>query len=151
MIEIQYEAEVHCTAEKVFDVILDLRGYDRWLAASKGYGGITDISSDPVTLGTTYVEPGRKGVRHGTITEFEPPMKVVFHQPMTMKPRFLGIIDIRVRYTLTPAAASTHVRRLSTPTIPWQLKLAQPLILREFRVENERTLLALKAFADSLS
>src|ERR1039458_4949109 len=98
MIEIQYEAEVHCTAEKVFDVILDLRGYDRWLAASKGYGGITDISSDPVTLGTIYVEPGRKGVRHGTITEFEPPMKVVFHQPMTMKPRFLGIIDIRVRY-----------------------------------------------------
>jgi uncharacterized protein YndB with AHSA1/START domain len=151
MIEIQYEAEVHCTAEKVFDVILDLRGYDRWLAASKGYGGITDISSDPVTLGTTYVEPGRKGVRHGTITEFEPPTKVVFHQPMTMKPRFLGIIDIRVRYTLTPAAASTHVRRLSTPTIPWPLKLAQPLILREFRVENERTLLALKAFADSLS
>jgi hypothetical protein len=70
---------------------------------------------------------------------------------MTMKPRFLGIIDIRVRYTLTRAVASTHVRRLYTPTIPWPLKLVQPLILREMRVENERTLLALKAFADSLS
>jgi uncharacterized protein YndB with AHSA1/START domain len=151
MIGIQYEADVHCTAEELFDVILDLRGYDRWLAASNGYRGITDISSDPVTLGTTYVEPGRKGVRHGTITELEPPTKIVFHQPMIMTPRFLGIVDIRVHYTLTPTAASTHVRRLSTPTIPWPLKPAQPVILRELRFENERTLLALKAFADSLS
>jgi hypothetical protein len=70
---------------------------------------------------------------------------------MTMKPRFLGIIDIRVAYTLTPAVDSTHVRRLSTLTIPWQLKLAQPLILRDARAENERTLHALKTFADSLS
>jgi uncharacterized protein YndB with AHSA1/START domain len=151
MIEIQYEAEVHCTVEKLFDVIVDFRGYDRWLARSKGYPGITDISSDPVTLGTTYVEPGPRGVRHGTITELEPPTHVAFHHPMTMKPRLLGTIDIYVHYTLTPQATSTHVRRLSTPTIPWRLKLAQPLILREFRIENERTLLALKAFADSLS
>jgi hypothetical protein len=43
------------------------------------------------------------------------------------------------------------VRRLSTPTNPWQLKLAQPSILRKFRVQNERTVLALKAFVDCLS
>jgi uncharacterized protein YndB with AHSA1/START domain len=148
MIEIQFETEVHATAEKVFDAIIDLSGYRRWLPASKVYLGITDISTDPATLGTTYVESCPQGVRHGTITEFEPPTHVVFHQPMTMKPRFLGIIDIRLRYTLTPAAGSTHVRRLSTPTIPWQLKLAQPLILRDTRDENERTLLALKTFAE---
>ena len=112
MTEIQYETEVHCTAEKIFDVIVDLRGYDRWLTTTKDYLGITDISSDPVALGTTYVEPGPKGVRHGTVTELGPPTQVAFHQPMTMKPRFLGIIDIHVRYTLTPKAASTHVREL---------------------------------------
>jgi uncharacterized protein YndB with AHSA1/START domain len=151
MIEIQYETEVYCAAEKVFDAIVDLAGYDRWLPASKVYLGITDVSTDPVTLGTTYVESCRQGVRHGTIAEFEPPTHVVFHQPMTIKPRFLGIIDILVRYTLTPAADSTHVCRLSTPTIPWQLKLAQPLILRDTRAENKRTLRALKTFADSLS
>ena len=70
---------------------------------------------------------------------------------MTMEPRFLGIIDIHVRYTLTPASASTHVRRVVRPTIPWPLKLGQPLVVRQFRAEGERTLLALKAFADGLS
>ena len=70
---------------------------------------------------------------------------------MTMKPRFLGIIDIHVRYTLTPEASSTRVRRVVRPMLPWQLKLGQPLVVCEFRAEGKRTLLALKAFADSLS
>jgi uncharacterized protein YndB with AHSA1/START domain len=151
MIEIQYETEVHCTAEKIFDVIVDLHGYDRWLATSNALWGITDISSDPVALGTTYIESESKGVRHGTVMELEPPTQVAFHQPMTMKPRFLGIIDIHVRYTLTPEASSTRMRRVVRPTLPWQLKLGQPLVARGFRAEGERTLLALKAFADSLS
>jgi uncharacterized protein YndB with AHSA1/START domain len=146
--EIQYEADIRCTAEKIFDAIVDLRGYDRWLTTSKGYLGTTDISSDPVALGTTYIESSPAGVRYGTVTEFEPPTQVTFHQPMSMKPRFLGSIDIHLCYTLTPAAASTHVRRVCTVTIHWPLKLAQRSILREFRTENERTLLALKGFAE---
>ena len=150
MIEIQYETEIHCPAEKIFDVIVNLRDYDRWLTTSKSFRGTTEISSDPVTLGTTYIESEPTGVRHGTVTEFQPPTQVTFHQPMSMKPHFLGIIDIHLRYTLTPTAALTHVRRVCTLTIHWPLKLAQPLIVRQFRTENGRTLLALKAFAEDL-
>jgi uncharacterized protein YndB with AHSA1/START domain len=150
MIEIRCETEIHCTADAIFAAIVDLPGYDGWLTRSTAYAGTTDISADPIAAGTTYVESGPGGVRHGIITEFQPPTLVTFHQSMTMRPRPLGIIDIDVRYTLTPTTDSAHVGRLVTPTIHWPLKLIQPLVTRRFRKESQRTLLALKAFAETL-
>ena len=149
MIEIPSEADIQCSAEKIFDLIIDLRGQDRWLAKSSSFRGTTDISTNPVTLGTTYREREPSGVRNGTVTEFERPTKITFHQPMTMK-LHLGTIDVLMRYTLTPQAGSTHVKRVVTLRIPWSLKLAQPVLVRAFRVESGRTLAALKAYADKL-
>ena len=143
------EADIHCPAETIFDLIIDFRGQDRWLTTSSAFHGTHDISSNPVTLGTTYREPGPFGVRHGTVTEFERPAKVTFHQPMTMK-LGLGTVDVTVRVTLIPAGSTTHVRRVVTIGIPWRLKPLQPLFVREFRAESARTLLALKAYADTL-
>ena len=100
-------------------------------------------------LGTTYREPGPFGVRNGTVTEFEPPTKITFHQPMTLKLRS-GTIDVAVRYTLTPKPGSTYVKRVCTIGVPAHLRLFQPLVAREFRLESARPLLALKAHADKL-
>jgi uncharacterized protein YndB with AHSA1/START domain len=149
MTEIPSAADIHCPAEKIFDVIIDLRGQDRWLTGSSAFHGTSEVSSDPVTLGTTYREPGPLGVRNGTVTEFERPTKLTFHQPMTMKLR-AGTVDVTLRYTLTPRAGSTHVKRVVTLGVPWSLKLLQPVLVRAFRVESRRTLLALKAYADKL-
>jgi hypothetical protein len=85
MIEIPSEADIQCSAESIFDLIIDFRGQDRWLTKSSSFHGTTEISSDPVGLGTTYREPGPFGVRNGTVTELERPTKITFHQPMTMK------------------------------------------------------------------
>jgi len=149
MTEIPYETDIQCSAEKIFDLIIDFRGQDRWLTQSSAFHGTTEISSDPVTLGTTYREPGPFGVRNGVVTEFERPMKITFHQPMTMK-LHSGTVDVIMRYTLTPGAESTHVKRLVTIGVPWTLKLFQPLLVHAFRVESTRTLLALKAYAHKL-
>src|SRR5207253_426903 len=65
-------------------------------------------------------------------------------------PRLLGVIDILVRYTLTPAADSVHVSRDVTLSIPLALKPMQPYVVRQFRREGARTLSALKAFAETL-
>jgi hypothetical protein len=81
-----------------------------------------------VTLGTTYREPGPFGVRHGTVTEFEQPTKITFHQPMAMA-LHSGTIDVTVRYTLVPKVESTHVQRVVTLGIPWPLKLLQSLLV----------------------
>ena len=148
MIDIPSEADIRCNAEKIFDLIIDFRGQDRWLPRSSAFHG-TEVSADPVTLGTTYREPGPFCVRNGTVTEFERPRKVTFHQPMTMR-LHSGTVDVTLRYTLTPNAGSTHVSRVVTLGIPWSLRLLQPILVREFRTESGRTLLALKAHADGL-
>ena len=149
MLQIRQETEIDAAAEKIFAAIVDLRGYERWLGRSEVFEGITDISSDPIALGTTWAEPGPNGVRHGTVTEFEASTRVTFHQPMTMSPRLLGVIDITVSLTLTPTPTSVHVRRVVTIGIPWPLKLVRPIVVRQFRVESGRTLLALKRFAEA--
>ena len=150
MTEIRFETDMQCPAEKIFDVIVDFRGQDRWLTKTAAFRGTSSISLNPVTLGTTYRETSPFGVRHGTVTEFERPTKITFHQPMAMA-LHSGTIDVTVRYTLAPRAQSTHVQRLVTLGIPWPLKLLQPLLVREWRAEQRRTLLALKAYADTLS
>jgi uncharacterized protein YndB with AHSA1/START domain len=144
------EADVRCPAEKIFDPIIDFRGQDRWLTTSSAFHGTSEISSDPVALGTTYREPGPFGVRNGTVTELERPARVTFHQPMTMRLQ-AGTVDVTLRYTLTPGSAATHVARVVTITVPWRLKSVQPVLVRAFRTESTRTLMALKAYADTLA
>ena len=51
---------------------------------------------------------------------------------------------------LTPGDGSTRVKRLVTLGIPRSLRLVQPVLIRAFRTESTRTLLALKAYADAL-
>lgn len=151
MIEIPSAADVRCSAETIFDVIVDFRGQARWLAKSSVFRGTGEISSDPVTVGTTYRERGPAGVRKGTVTELERPTKLTCHQPLTMR-LHVGTVDATVRYTLIPTGSeSTHVERVVTLGIPWSLKLLQPLLVRAFRGESERTLRALKAYAETSS
>ncbi len=149
MIDIPAEADIRCPAETVFDLIADFRGQDRWLTQSAAFRGTLDVSSDPVTLGTTYREPGPFGVRNGVVTEFERPARVTFHQPMTMR-LHAGTVDVTLRYVLAPSAGGTHVSRVVTVGIPWSLKIIRPVIVRQFRTESSRTLQALKAYADTL-
>ena len=146
MTELKLDADIGCPAEKVFDLITDFGGQERWLAPSSSFRGTTVISPGPVALGTKYRESEPFGVRNGTVTEFERPAKVTFHQPMTIK-LHAGTIDVTVRYTLTPNAGSTHVTRVVTLGVPWSLKLFQPVLVSAFRKESKRTLLALKAYA----
>ena len=148
MVDIRFEADVDAPAERVFDLIVDFDGYSRWLPGSSNYRGTHEISANPVTMGTTYREPGLFGVRNGRVVEYERPTKVTFHQPMTMQLGG-GVIDVTVRYTLTPNRDRTHVLRVITVGLPWQLKLFGPVVVHQFRTGSARTLAALKAYADS--
>jgi uncharacterized protein YndB with AHSA1/START domain len=149
-IQLPCDADIRCSAETIFDLIVDLRGQERWLGRSSSFRGTQEISSDPVALGTTYREPGPFGVRHGEVVEFQRPTSVAFHQPMTG--RFnTGTIDVLMRYTLTSGSDSTHVRRVVTLELPRSLRLLRPVLVRAFAHESRRTLLALKAHADRLA
>lgn len=149
MPEARSEAGIYCPAEKVFDVITDFKGQERWLPKSSSFRGTSEISANPVTLGTTYREPGPFGVRNGTVTEFERPLGITFHQPMTIRLR-AGTVDVTMRYALVPGPGSTRVSRTVTLGIPRSLRLLQPVLVQAFRKESARTLLALKAYADRM-
>ena len=137
------------SAESVFALIADLAHYDRWLPGSNAFGTITQISPLPVGLGTTYIDAGPAGTRHGEVTEYDPPTHISFHQPMQVKQGFLtGTIDIHLRHTFEPVEQMTRLNRDLTLHIHGLLKVAQPFVIASFRKENERMLLALKRYVE---
>jgi hypothetical protein len=72
-VELEFEEEISCSAERLFDLIVDLRGQEQWLGSSSAYHGTEALSSNPAVLGTTYREPGPLGVRNGTVTSSTDP------------------------------------------------------------------------------
>jgi uncharacterized protein YndB with AHSA1/START domain len=153
MPELPSEADIAAPADRIFDIITDLANQGRWLSKSSAFKGTLDVSSARAQLGTTYREPGPIGVRNGVVTDFEPPTRITFDQPMTLK-WHLGTLGVVLRYELTPLGgtdAGTHVRRVCTLTVPRHLMLVKPVVVRSFRVESARTLAALKAYTDHLA
>ena len=148
IVEIPLQAEVKCAAERIFEVIADLNGQDRWLERSTVFRGTVDVSENPVQLGSTYREPSPQGVRHGEVTEFEPPVRITFHHPLSLRP--FGHIDFVQRYTLEPLGETTLVRRVAVVCIPAYLRPVARIILSTTTRESGRTLTALKVYCESL-
>jgi hypothetical protein len=148
MIDLRWEAYVRANAEEVFSLLVGLRDYDRWLPRSAAFHGTMEISDGPIDVGTTYIEPGPLGTRFGRITKLVRPTELDFEQPMTMKPKALGVIGIRLFHKISPGVGSVHlVRRLElSPRGP--IKIAAPLLVRAFKAENERMIRILKEFAE---
>jgi uncharacterized protein YndB with AHSA1/START domain len=137
---------------KVFAVLTDLAAYSTWLPQSSAFKGTTSVSESPVRLGTTYLEPGPAGLRKGEVVEFEQDSKVTFHQPMTMKPYFLGVVlDVRVEMVLKEGeGGGTVLERDVKLGYPVLLRLVRGLIDGEFRRESWRTMETLKEYVEGL-
>jgi uncharacterized protein YndB with AHSA1/START domain len=148
MIELRWEADIRASAERVFSLLAELRDIERWLPRSSAFHGTAKISDGPIGVGTTYVEPGPLGVRHGRVTEFAPPSRLSFEQPMTLKPPALGVIGIRLSHTLTPGVETVHLLRKLQLEPHGPVKLFAPLVALAFRAENARMMKTLKAFAE---
>jgi uncharacterized protein YndB with AHSA1/START domain len=147
--ELRWETEIRAKADVVFSLLAELRDYHRWLPGSMAFYGTTQISAGPIGVGTTYIEPGPLGTRHGTITRFERPTHLDFEQPMTLRPKVLGLIGIRLFHTLTQASDSVHVLRVVQLSPQGLVKFVMPLVVRAFRVENDRMMKMLKEFAEN--
>src|SRR6266446_5927275 len=68
MPKLHFTILIEGSAESVFALLADLAHYDRWLPGSKSFGTITQIAPLPVGLGTTYIDAGPAGTRHGEVT-----------------------------------------------------------------------------------
>jgi hypothetical protein len=148
MVELSFETKILATAERMFSLLVGLRDYDRWLPRSSAFHGTSQISNGPIKVGTSYVEPGPLGTRHGIVTRLMPPTHLDFEQPMTLRPRFLGTIGIKLFHRLTPEGDHVHVVRRLELSPQGPIRLATPLVVSAFRSENERMMKTLKAFAE---
>jgi uncharacterized protein YndB with AHSA1/START domain len=149
MPDLHFSILINGSADTIFALLADFAHYDRWLPGSKGFGEIRDITPLPVGLGTTYIDAGPLGTRHGKVTEYDPPTRLSFHQPMQVKQGLLrGTIDIHVRLTLEPVEQMTRLNRDLTLHIHGLLKVAQPFVIVPFRRENERILQVLKQYVE---
>ena len=149
MSDLHFTILINSSAETIFELLADFAHYDRWLPGSESFGSITEITPLPVGLGTTYIDAGPSGVRHGKVIEYEPPTRISFHQPMQVKQGPLsGTIDIQLRQILAQEGQQTRVSRELTFQLHGLLRAAQPLILAAFRKENERMLQALKQYIE---
>lgn len=149
MPDVHFTVLIKGSAETIFALLADLQHYDRWLPGSGSFGGITEITPLPVGLGTTYIDAGPSGVRHGTVTEFDPPTLLSFHQPMQVRQGPLrGNIDIHLRHTLAPEEQLTRLNRDLTLRVQGLLKVVEPVVVASFRKENERVLGILKQYVE---
>jgi uncharacterized protein YndB with AHSA1/START domain len=149
MPEMHFSVLINGSAETIFALLADLEHYDRWLPGSAEFGSIIEIAPLPVGLGTTYIDAGPSGVRHGTVTEFDPPRHLSFHQPMLVKRGMVrGTIDIHVRQNLEPEDQMMRLTRDLTLNIHGLLKAVQPVVIAGFRRENERMLRILKQYVE---
>jgi uncharacterized protein YndB with AHSA1/START domain len=147
-----FTARIESSPETIFDLIADMPHYGRWLPGSDAFGETTEVTPYPVRLGTTYLDGGPAGQRPGSVTEYDPPKRIAFHQTMLLKRGPLTAnIDVNIRYTFEPVEHATNVTRALDLTIemPAFLKLAEPLVLRAFRKENERLLAELKSYVEA--
>lgn len=149
MPDLHFSILINGSTKTIFALLADLSQYDRWLPGSSAFGEIRDIAPLPVGLGTTYIDAGPAGIRYGEVTEYDPPIRLSFHQPMQVKQGLLrGTIDIHLRHTLEQVGQTTRVNRDLTLGVQGLLKVAQPFVISAFRQENERMLQTLKQYVE---
>jgi uncharacterized protein YndB with AHSA1/START domain len=149
---LEFTDRIEGSPESIFELIADLPNYGRWLPGSDAFGATTGVSPYPVRLGTTYLDGGPAGQRPGTVTGYDPPRRIAFHQTMLVKRGPLTAdTDIRIGYALEPEGRATRVVRTLDLAIrmPALLKIAQPLVVAAFRKENARVLAELKRYVEA--
>jgi hypothetical protein len=148
VIELRWQTEIRARADVVFSLLAELREYDRWLPSSMAFHGTTQISEGAIGVGTTYIEAGPLGTRHGTVTRFERATRLDFEQPMSLRPGMMGAIGIRVFHTLTQGRDCVQVLRVVQLSPRGLVKFVMPLVVRAFRAENDRMMKMLKECAE---
>jgi len=108
----QFTALIEGPPETTFELIADVPHYGRWLPGSDAFGGTTEVSPYPVRLGTTYLDAGPLGQRPGSVTGYDPPKHIAFHQTMLLKQGPLTAnLDVHINTTFKPVEGATRVIR----------------------------------------
>ena len=134
--------EIDATTPQVYAAIRALDLYPTWLTHSMVYRGTTVRTSGPAAK-LTYEDSTSVGRMRGELVEEVPDQALEFHQS---KPS--GSLDAHIRYTVDAVGTGTRVTRVGVMTTHGMLRMVQPILLRMAAQESERTMKALKIYAE---
>jgi uncharacterized protein YndB with AHSA1/START domain len=141
-----FTIEIARPVEQVFALITDLPNYSRWLPPSGLYVTTPSVSDTPIKLGTTYEDRSNQASLHGSITKYDPPHAVSFHQEMQLR---IGSLIVDIAYRLEAARTGTRVHRTTIPRLSGVVALFGPMVRRSIYAENRRTLAMIKQYLES--
>src|SRR5262249_52046051 len=131
--------------DEVFALITDFNGYSRWLGGSSLYNTTTNITENPVKLGTRYTDHGKLSVMHGSVTAYEPPNHITFTQKTTLA---IGTLTLDIHYQLSAQGMNTRVGRTVDLHGTGVGKLTELVLPSIMRPEEMRVLEAMKAYLE---
>jgi hypothetical protein len=148
-----YTSSVLAPAELLFRLLSDLPNYGDWLPHSSAYGSTTDVEPYPLRRGSRYHDgkPGEAGRDWwGTVTGFQPPGALDFEHTIHARP-LAATIDVHIHYSLEEQDAETVVSRwlVLDVKMPLVFRPLRPLVTASFDQENQRTMAALKQYAEA--
>ncbi len=146
-IRVELDTVIKRHVEDVFERLVDISDYDKWMPRSGVFIRSRQTSEGPVTKGTTYDDKGRMGTWRGQVSDFERPTKVEFRETL----RWLGmrVMEGRPRYQLEALDGGTRVHHVSEGQLYGIFRLARPMVSFIARGERRRTVNALKKSLES--
>jgi uncharacterized protein YndB with AHSA1/START domain len=150
MPQLHFTTTINRPAEVVFSLIADLPNYSQWLSPSNLFEQTMQISDSPIKLGSTYLDKGQASTMQGKITEFQPPNRLTFFQTTQFKILIFPVgLDIQIQYVLERIENGTRVNRNTTVDAKGVARLAQPMLIKSIKAENERILATMKAYLEA--
>lgn len=147
---VRVETLINRSPETVFQLLADLTGYAAWLPPSPIHKEITDVSEQPVQVGTTYLDKGQTYEMRGEVTKYKPYTRLAFHQSAFInQPGARGELDIHIRYMLTAKEEGTRVLRTCEIHTTDLLAIFQSSVVEPLRKESERILQRMKWYLEA--
>jgi uncharacterized protein YndB with AHSA1/START domain len=142
LIRVEVDTMIERPIEKVFDRLINISSYSKWLPKSRVFLDSKQTSPGPVGVGTTFVDKTRVGTYRGEVVAFQRPTQVSFR----MRLAWFGIkvMESRPEYNLEPLAGGTKVHHLAVGTLYGPFKLMRPYVTLRARAERKRTIVMLK-------
>ena len=79
-VDFEIERTIRAPIEEVFARLVDIEGYNTWMAGTRSMlKGTHQTSPGEPAVGTTFVDETSQGPMPGEITQLEAPHTVVFH------------------------------------------------------------------------
>jgi hypothetical protein len=148
-----YASTIAARPELLFGLLSDLPNYGRWLPPSGQFAATTDVQPYPVQLGSRYHDgkPGQPGHDWwGSVTGFQPPGSIDFRHTIKVRP-LRATVDVHIHYSFEPAGHATLVTRwlVLDFAMPMVFRPLRPAITARFNQENQRTMAAVKRYAEA--